>query len=65
MSSYLNHLSNWVSEGKARKNKYLIIIFDNQDKDYYPYYTNNNPLSESKKFISESKLEVIDFVIIK
>ncbi len=56
--TYQNELKNWVEQGRKDNYNYLLIVYDNQDKDYFPVYFHFYSDIERyrENIISESKL---------
>ena len=60
--SYYNYIKEWIKTGVENHSKYLLIVKDLEDKEYFPVYF--EALPELKQYqnniISESKLKVIE-----
>jgi len=35
-------MNEWMAAAKENNNKYLIIVYDMEDKDYYPVYVDDD-----------------------
>lgn len=54
------NLKKWVQQGRENNKKYIIIIYDTIDKEYFPHYFDHDDVDlEWRKFISESKQKPI------
>lgn len=52
----IDSLKEWVAQGRLNNQTYIIVVYDNEDKDYFPHYCNHEDIDlEWSKFISESK----------
>lgn len=54
-------LDRWIKQGKDHNSLYLIVLFDLETKEYWPLFTNEDPIILSKRFISEAKQRIIDY----
>ena len=53
----------WIKFAKENNYKYLIIVYDMEDKDYYPLYLNDNIENEIKNIeLSIRRQEVKEII---
>lgn len=54
-------INNWIIRGRNNNYKYMLVVFDLEDKSYYPVYFATEKESQifCSNIISESKCKVI------
>jgi len=54
----IEELKQYIATGRQDNRKFVIIVYDLVEKDYYPHYFDHDDVDfEWSKFISESKMK--------
>jgi hypothetical protein len=60
--TYQNELKQWIVQGRKDNYNYLLVVYDNQDKDYFPMFFHfySDVMRYRHNVISETKVTPVE-----
>jgi len=60
--NYSNDLKRWIAQGRLDNYNYLLVVYDDQDKDYFPmfFHFHSDLMRYRQNIISETKVTPVE-----
>ncbi len=60
--TYQDNLKTWIAQGRKDNFGYLLVVYDDQDKDYFPmfFHFHSDVMRYRQNIISETKVTPVE-----